>query len=125
MYFHVCLSLCIHVCLCECLPVHPCVCVSAPVSARLPARFLCAECVPRVGIHILNHALFEVKMWLPAAIKRRQQLENKRAGGGAPGQLPCFRAGLHFSGEVLSGRSDERTGGEDARKGRRERLRDA
>lgn len=56
-------------------------------------------------------------MWLPAAIKRRQQLENKRAGGGALGQLPCFRVGLYFSGEALSGCSDERTGGEDMRKG--------
>ncbi len=56
-------------------------------------------------------------MWLPAAIKRRQQLENKRAGGGAPGQLPCFRVGLYFSGEVLSGCSDDRAGGEDMRKG--------
>lgn len=56
-------------------------------------------------------------MWLPAAIKRRQQLENKRAGGGAPGQLPCFGVGLYFIGEVLSVCSDERTGGEDTKKG--------
>lgn len=81
--------LCIHVCAFLRLSLHVC----PPVFFF----FWCAECVPRVRIHILNHALFEVKMWLPAAIKRRQQLENKRAGGGAPGQLPCFRAGLHFS----------------------------
>lgn len=56
-------------------------------------------------------------MWLPAAIEQRQQLENKRVGGSAPGQLPCFRVGLYFSEEVLSGCSDGRAGGEDMRKG--------
>lgn len=93
-----------------------CVCcayMSACVSVRLCIHvyaFLCLSldvwhvfflCARRHSI-CLSHALFEVKMWLPAAIKRRQQLENK-AGGGAPGRLPCFRAGLYFSREVLFG----------------------
>lgn len=86
------LCLCIHVCQCECLPVHPCVCASAAVSRRLPLFFvcvcvcMCAECSACVPIYILSHALFEFKMWLPAAIKRRKQLETKRAGRGASGQ---------------------------------------
>lgn len=86
------LCLCIHVCQCECLPVHPCVCTSAAVSRRLPLFFvcvcvcMCAECSACVPIYILSHALFEFKMWLPAAIKRRKQLETKRAGRGASGQ---------------------------------------
>lgn len=86
------LCLCIHVCQCECLPVHPCVCASVAVSRRLPLFFvcvcvcMCAECSACVPIYILSHALFEFKMWLPAAIKRRKQLETKRAGRGASGQ---------------------------------------
>lgn len=86
------LCLCIHVCQRECLPVHPCVCVSAAVSRRLPLLCvcvrvcMCAECSACVPIYILSHALFEFKMWLPAAIKRRKQLEIKRAGRGASGQ---------------------------------------
>lgn len=86
------LCLCIHVCQCECLPVHPCVCASAAVSRRLSLFFvcvcvcMCAECSACVPIYILSHALFEFKMWLPAAIKRRKQLETKRAGRGASGQ---------------------------------------
>lgn len=86
------LCLCIHVCQCECLPVHPCVCASAAVSRRLPLFFvcvcvcMCAECSACVPIYILSHALFEFKMWLPAAIKRRKQLETKRAGRGPSGQ---------------------------------------
>lgn len=86
------LCLCIHVCQCECLPVHPCVCASAAVSRRLPLFYvcvrvcMCAECSACVPIYILSHALFEFKMWLPAAIKRRKQLETKRAGRGASGQ---------------------------------------
>lgn len=47
---------------------------------------MCAECSACVPIYILSHALFEFKMWLPAAIKRRKQLETKRAGRGASGQ---------------------------------------
>lgn len=86
------LCLCIHVCQRECLPVHPCVCVSAAVSRRLPLFCVCvhvcmyAECSACVPIYILSHALFEFKMWLPAAIKRRKQLEITRAGRGASGQ---------------------------------------
>ncbi|KAF3690631.1 Disks large -like protein 1 Embryo-dlg/synapse-associated protein 97 [Channa argus] len=48
----------------------------------------------------------------------RQQLESKRLGGGARGQLPCFRTSLYFSGEVLPGYSDKRTGGEQGREER-------
>jgi len=59
-------------------------------------------------------------MWQPAAIKRRQQLGNKRAGGVASGQLPCFRLGLYFSRKSYTGFSGERTGG-DGLKNRTER----
>lgn len=102
----VCIRLCIHVC----------------AFLRLSVFFVGWQHFAQ--LRILSHALFEVKMWLPAAIERRQQLENKRAGGGATGRLPCFRLGLYFSREVLSWRlwwKDRWRGHE---KEGRERLRD-
>lgn len=108
----VCASMCMHLC---------------TNLWKLLGFFLCAERVLRAypDIYILSHALFEVKMWQPAAIKRRQQLGNKGAGGVALGRLPCFRVGLYFSGEVHPGCSAQRTGEDGTEiRGERERLRD-
>lgn len=76
------------VCLRVCLAVHSCVCIYVPVSAFLACQFFFV-CVLCAQIHILSQ-IVEVKMWLPAAIKRRQQLENKCAGGGATRTAAMF-----------------------------------